>query len=350
MKSSFTLRSLRWALILPTTLALILLSACGARETAQSLAAEVSPVPASPTRTTIPFEATIAADKATAMAQFANNVATSEAQSIPEVWLTLPPNPTFDPSINPQGFVSCEPAPGDQVLIENCWARDINEVRVGIRAGALITDPEQGALQVNDKVFLTASRSGRARIVQEDGLVLTIRTASGKFFSFDIATRQWLAPLPTATPRPLEAYTRGIQPCVAPPSYFLAGNCWADIIDGRSYQVRAGAAQPDPTQGYINVRKQALEPGSSMWEQEYLTPTKAGRIEVVDAQDLILTFRAEDGSIFAFDLATRTWVTPPVTATPAPATATFTTTPSATVTSSPTVLPSTTATPTATPA
>jgi len=216
------------------------------------------------------------------------------------------------------------------VLIENCWAEEINGVRVGVRAGALLTDIEQGALQLQDEVYLTPSRSGTARIVQADALFLTVRTANGDFFGFDVRTGQWDTARPTATPKSVDAYSRGIQPCETPPSYFLAGNCWAEILNGSYYQVRAGAARPEPAQGYINVRRQSLESGSSPWEEEYLTPTEAGRIEVVAANDFVLTLRAENGSLFAFDLDSRTWITPPATATPVPATPTSTTTPSPT--------------------
>ena len=219
-------------LIAVASLCLGVLSACGVQETAQSRAVEASPQAAA-TTTLVPYEATQESRRATSMARVANDIATSEALPTPEVWPTLPPNPTYDPNLNPRGIVSCEPVQWDQLLIENCWAEEINGVRVGVRAGALLTDIEQGALQLQDE-------------------------------------------------------------------------------------------------GYINVRRQSLESGSSTWEEEYLTPTEAGRIEVVAANDFVLTLRAENGRFFAFDLDSREWITPPATATPVPATPASTTTPSPT--------------------
>ncbi len=343
-----------WARVALATLILTLLAACGVRETGQEPAPTATLPPVSPTRTVVPFEATLQADKATAMAGFfnelataeasvaqetqptviptitlsaqeatnealratnmarvANDIATSEAMPTPEIWPTFI-IPTRAPDPGPFGFVQCEPLPIDQVLIENCWVEQINGVRVGVIAGILKTDSDQGALQVQDEVYLTPTRSGRARMVQADGLVLTVRTAGGDFFSFDVAIRQWGAPQPTATPRPLEDYPQGMVACEDPPTTFLPGNCWALLIGDRYYQLRAGAHQAEPLQGYLIMECQSIQPGGPMCERRrYNTPSQVGRVEIIAADGAVLTLRAEDGSFFGFDLQERLWITPP---------------------------------------
>lgn len=338
MHQSTTCLPASWARIALATFALTILAACDVRETGQ-VPTSTSSLPATPpTRTTVPFEATLQADKATAMAGFEGAMATAGTEPTPEVWPTLPPNPTYDPNRSPRGFVSCEPRSIDQVLIENCWVEEINGVRVGVRAGALMTDPEQGALQIRDEVYLTPTRSGRARLVQADGLVLTVGTANGDFFSFDVAMLQWGAPQPTATPRPLEDYPQGMIACANSPTIFLAGNCWALLLGDRYYQLSAGANQDEPLQGYLIVTCQNIQPGGTGCERRrYDTPSQVGRVEIVQANGAVLILQAENNELFAFDLVRRNWVTPLATPTPVSATATPTATPTSTPSPTPVV-------------
>jgi hypothetical protein len=293
-----------------------LLIACGVRETAQ---APIEPPPRPSPRPTItlsPFEATNVAAKATAMTGFENGMATAAAMPTPEVWPTFV-IATAAPDPGPFGFVQCEPVPWDQVLLENCWVELHNGVRVAVIAGALKTDAEQGALQIRDEAYLTPTRSGRARIVQADGLFLTVRTAGGDFFSFDVATLQWGAPQPTATPRPLEDYPQGAVICESPPTVFLQGNCWALLSGNRYYQLRAGAGQGEPLQGYLIVTCENIQPGGAICERRrYNTPSQSGRVAIIAADGMMLTLLAEDGSLFGFDLQEREWVAPPATPLP----------------------------------
>jgi len=189
--------------------------------------------------------------------------------------------------------------------------------RIWVIAGKLKANPEQGALQVWDELYLTPTRSGRARMVQADALVLTVRTASGDFFSFDVATRQWGAPQPTATPRPLEDYPQGMVACEDPLTTFLLGNCWTLLNGNRYYHLRAGASQDEPLQGYLIITCENIQPGGAVCERRrYNTPSQVGRVEIIAADGAVLTLRAEDGSFFGFDLKDREWVISPATPTP----------------------------------
>lgn len=313
-----------------------LLSACGVRETAQSLAAEASQS-TTPTVSLVPYEATQEARRATSMARVANDIATSEAMPSPAVHPTVI-IPTRAPDPGPFGIVPCEAVSWDTVLIENCWVGLQQGVRIGVRAGALKTDTQQGALQIRDQPYLTPTRSGAAQIVKADGLVLTVQTADGSFFGFDVATLQWTNPQPTATPRAPESYPSGIVACTNVPASFLAANCWSQLLGDLFYEVQAGAFANEPMKGYLIVRCQNIQPGGSVCEPApYQTPSDAGRIEIIAVDGLLLTLRGEDGTFFGFNVETSQWVTPPATPTPVSATATPTATPTNTPSPTPAV-------------
>jgi hypothetical protein len=82
---------------------------------------------------------------------------------------------------------------------------------------------------------------------------------------------------------------------------------------GNSVLVCAGSKSPreDPQQGIIGILIQVPNSGTVVSGPDlYLTPLRAGAVQVIDAVGERLTLRADDGTLFYFDVLTRQWVTP----------------------------------------
>ena len=90
---------------------------------------------------------------------------------------------------------------------------------------------------------------------------------------------------------------------------------------GNSVLVCAGSKSPreDPQQGIIGILVQVPNSGTIVSGPNlYLTPLRAGAVQVIDAVGERLTLRADDGTLFYFDVLTRQWVTPTPGPTPIP--------------------------------
>jgi hypothetical protein len=234
-----------------------------------------------------------------------------------------------------------------------------------IRSGDL-SDETMGALLVSGDTtewYPTPQQIGPVRIVTVDGTRVILQTTNTQSppvtFVFDLRTRQWLdpAPSPTATPLPTatltraqwdatkiailegtehERQTRGaggtpfastpipltqVAPattpilgisgeCMDPSTRVDFGNCWSGRINDEYIFVSALVKKADPTQGLLQVYTTTVGVsyfGPVSW---YSTPTRSGLIKVVDATGYRLTLRADDGTLFYFDVLTRQWGTP----------------------------------------
>ncbi len=92
----------------------------------------------------------------------------------------------------------------------------------------------------------------------------------------------------------------------------LFRNQWqreADSPQGRVYtHVYAGVEKRDPLQGLLLM--EVITQSQSTSFGSYRTPLRVGPIRVIDAVGEQLTLRADDGTLFTFDVPTRQWVTP----------------------------------------
>ncbi len=107
------------------------------------------------------------------------------------------------------------------------------------------------------------------------------------------------------------------------PGHYLIENQWWETIGSHSIRVYAGAKRgdgvndlPKPWQGIVFVVVVGPDstrlPGGGTYE----TPKKVGAVKIVDAQGQRLVLKAEDGTLFYFDVPTRQFVsslTAPVT-------------------------------------
>jgi hypothetical protein len=124
-------------------------------------------------------------------------------------------------------------------------------------------------------------------------------------------------PIPLTQVMPVTTPPMGLSGgCADPSSTIIFSNCWNGKRNDEYIFAAALVKKSDPTQGILRVYTTTVgisQFGPVGW---YTTPTRSGLIEIVDATNYQLTLRAEDNSIFYFDVLTRQWVTPDPT--PAP--------------------------------
>jgi len=96
----------------------------------------------------------------------------------------------------------------------NGWFGFVDGNKIVIYAGSLLDDPDQGVIAIlitlpyrnfSEKVLTPAQRGG-VRVVAEQNNRLTLQSADGETFYFDVPSRRFVASLtevvPTATPPP----------------------------------------------------------------------------------------------------------------------------------------------------
>jgi hypothetical protein len=93
-------------------------------------------------------------------------------------------------------------------------------------------------------------------------------------------------------------------------------NQWQQRVGDVYTQVYFGKEKYDPTQGIVLVKMYG--PGHPMEMEIYRTPQARGAVRVVGATGTTLQARTEMGDYIVFDLATRQWVSPPLTPGPSP--------------------------------
>jgi hypothetical protein len=161
---------------------------------------------------TLSVIATLAADKQTLVAILAS-------QAPPA---TPPPGPT---GIVEDNFVKFS---GSKLGLDtqNGWSGIDNGNLVSVWVGSLIDDPQQGALHLmltlpyrsNQEQFLTPEKVGALRIVAEQNNRLTLASANGATYYFDVPARRFVVSLSETvlTATPLPTYTPYAPPATAP--------------------------------------------------------------------------------------------------------------------------------------
>lgn len=107
--------------------------------------------------------------------------------------------------------------------------------------------------------------------------------------------------------------------------HYLIENQWWETIGSQWIRVYAGAQRgdgandlPKPWQGMVFVSVLGLDGTMLPDGGSYKTPKKVGSVKIVDAQGQRLVLKAEDGTLFYFDVPTRQFVSglAPATVTP----------------------------------
>ena len=138
------------------------------------------------------------------------------ASGTPFVFTPIPV-PSQQPVRTPVLGISGNCAQGNhQFDYGGCWAGLVNNEYIFVDTGALMSDPTQGVVRVFTSTmalatfsakqdYPTPSRAGRVHPVQVVWPVMTLTTLDVTppvIFTFDISTRQWISPTPSATPSP----------------------------------------------------------------------------------------------------------------------------------------------------
>jgi hypothetical protein len=108
------------------------------------------------------------------------------------------------------------------------------------------------------------------------------------------------------TPTPV-AGIRDVQMSPFSSQEALVENQWQEVVSGELVVVYAGRLTQTPDQGFVAVQM-GTRSSKTFSLQRYLTPAQAGAVKIVDVNGLQLTLRAADGTTFAFDVPSRTFV------------------------------------------
>lgn len=152
---------------------------------------------------------------------------------------------------------------------------------------------------------------------------LTHLDASATKIAFDQAERDAVAtliasgtpfvttPLPLPTEAPVLTPILGINgDCAQADNEFDHQGCWTGLTNTEYIFVSPGAFWDDLTQGILRVYTSTLDLRAYGEQQSYPTTLKAGPIHVIAADGYQLALKAENGTLFYFDVLTRQWVTP----------------------------------------
>jgi hypothetical protein len=130
-----------------------------------------------------------------------------------------PAPPTIEPIAFPTGLFD---GGGDafysgDVTIQNYWQNIVNGETVQVFAGALYQDPEQGLVIVvglsPSGRYYTPTRAGSVRITAENNLRLTLISANGATFYFDLPSHQFVNSL-EVTVMPTKAVAESLTPTI----------------------------------------------------------------------------------------------------------------------------------------
>ena len=183
------------------------------------------PPPPPPTPTLIP---TLSAEDLTATSAAAATQAANQQELAVTLAAVMQVTPgSLLPGIYPTGAVT---PPSDQAdfVAQNAWVGLINQRWLAVYAGALRSDPQQGALllvtvtdeRVDEQRFVVALSQGALRISAENVQRLTITAPNGTNYYFDVQARRFVGSLiayaDTATPLPTYTPTLTATPTDTP--------------------------------------------------------------------------------------------------------------------------------------
>jgi len=224
------------------------------------------------------------------------------------------------------------PLPPMAYVILNSWYSETGGKRTIVYAGARRDDPggspgaSQGvivvmvetldfqALPEESGEYQTPIQAGPVRIVEGNGMQLTLVTQDGQAFFFNVASRQFIVPGPkTPVQRVAGAgqitESRATSLAVANDDFV---NQWSEDINGKRITVLAGSEHANSQQGLlIIVVTSPGNPTTLLSNESYVTPIQFGAVRIVEANGEQLTLATSEGGRFVFDIASRRFVSWP---------------------------------------
>jgi len=232
-----------------------------------------------------------------------------------------------------EGVIVDEGMPGMAYDIINSWHKEINGKRIMVFSGALRDDTSggpastvQGIVEImvqtadykvlpeEGGMYPTPTHAGPVRIVDANGMQLTLVAQDGTGFFFNVASRKFVFPGPQGVVS--RAAGKGVIAETKTPSFsigeYVFENQWSEQLGNKRVAVWAGAKSQDTAQGVVAVVVTDSGKGGALLAKDiYLTPVKFGPVRVFDAQDGQITLASPDGGKFVFDVATRRFITWP---------------------------------------
>lgn len=228
-------------------------------------------------------------------------------------------------------------------VIKNQWYSEQNGKQIIVFAGAQRSDPLQGEksldkpwpglliVAVNELggkflsdeggKYWTPTKVGPVRIVEAEGMNLTLAAEDGTVFVFDVSTRQFISTV-SDTPISRMAGAGDIVESRDTPFYvdgYDFVNYWTESRpEIGTITVMVGAQSNNPEKGVLVIVVSPLEDKNTVLEEvAYLTPIKGGALRIVEADGEILTIVSEDGLIYVFDVQSRQFLSLPSSSTEA---------------------------------
>jgi hypothetical protein len=232
-----------------------------------------------------------------------------------------------------QGVIVDDSMPITAYDIINSWHKETSDKRIMVFAGALRDDTSggpastvQGVVEImvetadyhvlpdEGGMYPTPIRAGAVRIVDANGMQLTLVAQDGTGFFFDVASRKYVFPGPQGIVS--RAAGKGVisEARTSPFSIgeYVFENQWSEQLGNKRVTVWAGAESQDTQQGVVAVVVTDAGKGGALLSKDiYLTPVKFGAVRVFDAQDGQITLSSPGGGRFVFDVSTRQFTTWP---------------------------------------
>lgn len=215
-----------------------------------------------------------------------------------------------------------EPRSGGVYCFENEWDVMTQGNLIKVFAGALcgngvreLEKPWFGVLVIespnsmqSESVYTTPVQGGPVRVVEANGMRLTIVNANGNAFWFDVETRRFVMPGP---PSPfMRSAGNGIivetGNVPSPLPGYVFENQWYTEQGSERITVYAGSGGQ---RGAVVVETTpAGQPGTGAGQEIYIPPVYSWPLRIVDAEGEHLTLATRDGGRFIFDVASRQFV------------------------------------------
>lgn len=115
-------------------------------------------------------------------------------------------------------------------------------------------------------------------------------------------------PIPTSPPQIVPPETGLSLDCLGILNHeFHPTNCWREVINNQYVGAFAGVSANDATEGWLVVLAVNATEAVGSRPNIYKTPTKAGSVTIQQVNYPRVTLQADNGTMFVFNMDTRTW-------------------------------------------
>ena len=160
--------------------------------------------------------------------------------------------------------------------------------------------------------YQTPVRVGPVRIVDANGMQLTLVSDNGQVFVFDVSTRKFISQKPDFTYSRMagagQIVESGVPPVPLPEDVFT--NQWYEDKEGIRITLLAGSEAKDDRQGVVAVVTTSQNQPEPLSKETYPAPIRFGPLRVFDANGEKVTVTAGD-NIFVFDVSSRRFISWP---------------------------------------